>query len=66
MRVCVRSLAWMFSDDPSDWYCRRKNTEYPALLNTSPLRDDVHLEDFMYLIRTRTRTRKVYFTRIVV
>ena len=45
--VSACTCAWLCSDDPSDGYCGRRNTEYPALSNALSLRDDVHLEDFM-------------------
>ena len=41
------------SDDTSDGYCGRRNTEYPALSNALSLGDDARLEDFMYIIITR-------------
>ena len=37
------------SDDRSDGYCGRRNTEYPAPSNASVSRDGVHLKEFMYL-----------------
>ena len=51
--ACVHAGAWVCSDDPSDGYCGRRNTKHPALSNASLLRDDVHLEDLMYVIITR-------------
>ena len=53
VHVCVHARAWVCTDDPSDGYCGRRNTKHPAFANASRLRDDVHLEDLMYVIITR-------------
>ena len=49
--ACMRASGC--SDDTSDGYCGRRNTEYPALSNSLSLGDDARLEDFMYIIITR-------------
>ena len=49
-RVCKHTCTKVCFDDPSDGYCGRLNTEYPALQTLSLLRNDVYLEDCMHLI----------------
>ena len=46
-RACLR--VWVCSDESSDGYNGRRNTEYPALSNASLLINGVHLDDLMYL-----------------
>ena len=53
MSVSVQVSALVSSYDPSDGYCGRRNTGYPAVSSASLLKRDVQLEDFMYLIITR-------------